>query len=133
MFTGLWEKIPILNIALAQMTWLRHDADWSHCATSIPSSLSTVTGLLKARRFALRLWEWASILGRVAALKSARQELVQYIQGHGAKDYSTRDAFKEFDGITPRHSQHLPGREIPESSWVYWFLKKNVFFGMGAL
>jgi len=61
------------------------------------------------------------------------QELVQYIQGHGAKDYSTRDAFKEFDGITPRHSQHLPGREIPESSWVYWFLKKNVFFGMGAL
>jgi len=61
------------------------------------------------------------------------QELVQYIQGHGAKDYSTRGAFAEFDGITPRHSQHLPGREIPESSWLYWFLKKNVFFGMGAL
>jgi MoaA/NifB/PqqE/SkfB family radical SAM enzyme len=61
------------------------------------------------------------------------QELHDYIKSHGAKDYSTRDAFAELNSIKPRHSQHLPGREIPESSLFYWFLKKNVFFGMGAM
>jgi hypothetical protein len=32
---------------------------------------------------------------------------------------------------TPRSSQHLPGREIPEDFWFYR-LKKNVFFKMGG-
>jgi len=27
----------------------------------------------------------------------------------------------------------MPGKEIPESYWVYRFLKDNVFFGMGAM
>jgi MoaA/NifB/PqqE/SkfB family radical SAM enzyme len=61
------------------------------------------------------------------------QELVEYIQGHGAKDYSTRDAFAEIASGTPRHSHHLPGQEIPEDYWFYRFLKKQVFFGMGAM
>lgn len=61
------------------------------------------------------------------------QELVEYIKGTGAEDFSTRDALSELNSITPRHSQHLPGREIPEDYWVYRLLKKNVFFGMGAL
>jgi len=61
------------------------------------------------------------------------QELVEYIKGHGATDYSTRDAFAEIGCGTPRHSQHMPGKEIPESYWLYRFLKNNVFFGMGAL
>jgi MoaA/NifB/PqqE/SkfB family radical SAM enzyme len=62
------------------------------------------------------------------------QELVEYIRGHGAKDYSGRpDALSEINAGTPRHSQHLPGQEVPEDYWVYRLLKKNVFFGMGAL
>lgn len=61
------------------------------------------------------------------------QELAEYIKDHGAKDYSTRDALSEIDGIDPRHSHHLPGDEIPEDHWFYRFLKKQVFFGMGAL
>lgn len=61
------------------------------------------------------------------------QELVSYIQGHGAKDYSTRDAFAEIASGKARHSHHLVGEEIPEDHWMYWFLKKQVFFGMGAL
>lgn len=60
------------------------------------------------------------------------QELVSYIKDHGALDYSGRDALAEIDSITPRHSHHLPGKEIPEDYWVYKFIKKNVFFGMGA-
>jgi hypothetical protein len=61
------------------------------------------------------------------------QELASYIKDHGAKDYSSRDMFAELSSIQPRSSQHLPGREIPEASPMYHILKKNVFFGMGAL
>jgi MoaA/NifB/PqqE/SkfB family radical SAM enzyme len=60
-------------------------------------------------------------------------ELMNFIQSHGAADYSTRDAFAEYNASRPRHSHHLPGEEIPEDYWLYWLLKKNVFFGMGAL
>jgi MoaA/NifB/PqqE/SkfB family radical SAM enzyme len=62
------------------------------------------------------------------------QELHSYIQGSGAKDFSgRRTAFAELNSITPRNSHHLPGDEIPEDYWVYRFLKKQVFFGMGAI
>ena len=61
------------------------------------------------------------------------QELHDYIASHGAKDYSTRDAYGELNRSRPKNSQHLPGKEIPEDYWVYRLLKKNVFFGMGAL
>ncbi len=61
------------------------------------------------------------------------QELAGFIREHGATDYSTRDALSEIESIEPRHSHHLPDEEIPEDYWVYRFLKKQVFFGMGAL
>ncbi len=61
------------------------------------------------------------------------QELAEFIQSHGAKDYSARDAIKEIGSGKPRQSQHMPGKEIPESYWLYRFLKNNVFFGMGAM
>jgi hypothetical protein len=38
----------------------------------------------------------------------------------------------ELDAATPRTSQHLPGEEIREDSWVYRMLKKQLFFGMGG-
>ncbi len=60
------------------------------------------------------------------------QELRDYIGGAGAKDFSTRDAFTELGAGTPRNSHHLPGDEIPEDYWLYRFLKRQVFFGMGA-
>ncbi len=61
------------------------------------------------------------------------QELRDYIEDAGARDYSGRGtAFSELGALSPRHSHHLPGREIPEDFWFYRLLKKNVFFGMGA-
>ncbi len=60
------------------------------------------------------------------------QELVSFLQDHEVRDFSTRDAFSEFNSITPRHSHHNPDVQIPEDYWVYRFLKKQVFFGMGA-
>ncbi|MEM8961793.1 MAG: radical SAM protein [Acidobacteriota bacterium] len=62
------------------------------------------------------------------------RELHDYIRDAGARDYSGRGtAFDELDALAPRHSHHLPGREIPEDFWFYRLLKKNVFFGMGAI
>jgi len=62
------------------------------------------------------------------------QELHDYIRDTGARDYSGRDtAFAELNSISPRSSHHLPGDEIAEDFWLYRLLKKNVFFGMGAI
>jgi MoaA/NifB/PqqE/SkfB family radical SAM enzyme len=62
------------------------------------------------------------------------QELHEYIKASGAKDFSGRNtAYAELNSIKPRSSHHLPGDEIPEDFWFYRFLKKQVFFGMGAI
>jgi len=62
------------------------------------------------------------------------QELHEFIKETGAKDFSGRNtAFAELNSIKPRNSHHLPDNEIPEDYWVYRFLKKQVFFGMGAI
>lgn len=61
------------------------------------------------------------------------QELVEFFRQQGVRDYSGRDLLAELASLTPRHSQHLPGEEIPEDYWFYRLLKRNVFFGMGAL
>lgn len=60
------------------------------------------------------------------------QQLHDLILSHNAKDFSTRDAYGELNAMSPRNSHHLPGEEIPEDYWLYKFLKKQVFFGMGA-
>ena len=59
-------------------------------------------------------------------------ELVAYLKGQGAEDTSGRDAYAELLASEVRSSHHLPGEEIPEDYWVYRFLKKQLFFGMGG-
>lgn len=60
------------------------------------------------------------------------QELVEFLRGAGAADFSGRDAFAELAASSPRTSHHLPGEEIPEDFWFYRMLKKQLFFGMGT-
>ena len=59
-------------------------------------------------------------------------ELAEYLKSHGAADTSGRDAYAELLASQSRSSHHLPGEEIPEDYWVYRFLKKQLFFGMGG-
>ncbi len=55
------------------------------------------------------------------------------VHKHGARDSTQRGtAMAEFEAMTPRHSQHHPGQEIPEEHWAYRFAKKHWFFGFGA-
>ena len=77
------------------------------------------------QRFALERTRGCVILERP-------QELADYLRSTSAGDYSGRDAYAELRGLEPRTSHHLPGEEIPEDSWLYRFLKKQLFFGMGA-
>ena len=59
--------------------------------------------------------------------------LREFMVAHGAKDATARDAgLAELTAMTPRTSQHLPGREIPEKHWAYRFAKKHWFFGFGG-
>ncbi len=60
------------------------------------------------------------------------QELAEFIRESGATDTSGRDALSEIAAGTPRTSHHLPGEEIPEDYWLYRFLKRQLFFGMGG-
>ncbi len=63
-----------------------------------------------------------------------RPDLVkQLVLKHGAIDTTQRQtAIAELDKLTPRTSQHQPGREIPEGHWAYRFAKSRWFFGFGA-
>jgi hypothetical protein len=63
-----------------------------------------------------------------------RPDLVRdLVLKHGARDTTQRGtALAEFEGFTPRRSQHNPGNEIPEEHWAYRFAKKHWFFGFGA-
>jgi hypothetical protein len=63
-----------------------------------------------------------------------RPDLVrELVTRHGARDTTQRaTALAEFGAMTPRHSQHDPGNEIPEEHWAYRFAKKHWFFGFGA-
>jgi MoaA/NifB/PqqE/SkfB family radical SAM enzyme len=60
------------------------------------------------------------------------QELVDYLRRTSAEDYSGRDALAELAASQARTSHHLPGDEMPEEHWLYRFLKKRLFFGMGG-
>ncbi len=63
-----------------------------------------------------------------------RPDLVkQLVQKHAAADTTSRGtALAELNAMTPRPSQHTPGREVPEEHWAYRFAKKHWFFGFGA-
>ncbi|WP_320018751.1 radical SAM protein [Labilibaculum manganireducens] len=61
------------------------------------------------------------------------QELYTILKDVSAYDSSKRNAsFKELNKMKPCAGHHIPGKEIPEKSWVYRFAKKHSFFGFGA-
>ncbi|MBU6385140.1 MAG: radical SAM protein [Planctomycetes bacterium] len=63
-----------------------------------------------------------------------RPDLVkQLVLKHSAGDTTQRQAaMVELEALESRTSQHQPGEEIPEKSWLYRFAKKHWYFGFGA-
>jgi MoaA/NifB/PqqE/SkfB family radical SAM enzyme len=58
-----------------------------------------------------------------------RPDLVKdLVMRHGARDTTMRgSAMAELEAMTPRFSQWLPGREVPEKHWMYRLAKKYWF------
>jgi MoaA/NifB/PqqE/SkfB family radical SAM enzyme len=65
-----------------------------------------------------------------------RPDLVrELVVRHGARDTTHRTpgaGLAEIEAMQARHSQHLPGQEVPEEHWMYRFAKRHWFFGFGA-
>jgi MoaA/NifB/PqqE/SkfB family radical SAM enzyme len=63
-----------------------------------------------------------------------RPDLVkELVVKHGARDTTARGtAMAELDAMTPRFSQWLPGREVPEKHWMYRLAKRYWFHDFGA-
>jgi hypothetical protein len=63
-----------------------------------------------------------------------RPDLVRdLVHKHGARDTTVRGtALAELEAMTPRHSQWLPGEEIPEKHWMYRLAKRFWFNDFGA-
>lgn len=61
------------------------------------------------------------------------EALTSMITDLKAYDSSKREsAFNELNNMETLAGHHIPGKEIPEKSWMYRFAKKNWFFGFGA-
>lgn len=60
------------------------------------------------------------------------KELADFFRREKVRDVSGRDFLSELETSEPKTSHYLPDNEIPEDYWVYRFLKKTLFFGMGA-
>ncbi len=59
--------------------------------------------------------------------------LKDFLLTEKAQDTTGRNTgYKELENMKPCIGHHLPGKEIPEKSWIYRFAKKHWFFGFGA-
>ena len=83
-------------------------------------------------RFLRGFQEFVAERTRGCVILEHPRELVAYLREMSALDTSGRNALAELAASEPRASHHLPGEEIPEDYWVYRFLKKQLFFGMGG-
>ncbi len=83
-------------------------------------------------RFLRGFQQFVSERTRGCVILEHPQELARFIEESGAADHSGRDALAEIAASPPRSSHHLPGEEMPEDYWVYRFLKRKLFFGMGG-
>ncbi|PKQ61545.1 hypothetical protein BZG02_15250 [Labilibaculum filiforme] len=61
------------------------------------------------------------------------EQLHRLLKDVNAYDSSKRStSYKELQQMKPCAGHHIPGKEIPEKSWLYRFAKKYSFFGFGA-
>jgi MoaA/NifB/PqqE/SkfB family radical SAM enzyme len=89
--------------------------------------------LIEGSSFLKEFRQMASDTTRGCVLLEHPELLKRFVQQQGARDSSGRGtAMAELEAMTPRPSQHQPGREIPEKHWLYRFAKKHWFFGFGA-
>lgn len=87
---------------------------------------------INASRFLRGFQDFVNRRTRGCVILECPQELAAFLGEMSARDASGRDALAELAASQARTSHHLPGEEIPEDSWFYRLLKRQLFFGMGA-
>lgn len=61
------------------------------------------------------------------------RELAAFLREQNVTDCTGRtDGIDELAVSVPKCSHHQPGKEMPETMWLYRFLKKMLFFGLGG-
>lgn len=77
--------------------------------------------------------EAAAAHSRGCVMLENPQLVLEIADRHGARDTTLRGtAREELVAATPRSSQDLPGREVPEKSWVYRLAKRHWFNDFGT-
>jgi MoaA/NifB/PqqE/SkfB family radical SAM enzyme len=110
------EPCPVIQLAI----------DTIHSGDGIYDTIARSPFLGDFRRTAAATSRGCIMLERPDLLKELAER-------HNAKDTTTRGTvLAELNAMTPRSSQHLPGRELPEENLWYRFAKKRWFFGFGA-
>ena len=105
----------------------------SYACETIDDNQSDLVETIESSRYLAAFREFVNSRTRGCVILERPGELAQFLRDSGAKDYSSRD-----DGIGelacaachPSHNQ--PDAELPEDYWLYRFLKKQLFFGLGA-
>lgn len=88
--------------------------------------------LLESSQFLRQFQQFVNSRTRGCVILERPGELAEFLRTSGVQDYSGRDALAELACSPPQCSHHLPGQEIPEQSWFYRMLKRQLFFGMSG-
>jgi hypothetical protein len=104
----------------------------SFARESIRSSGGDLFGAIDGSEFLRGFQRFVTERTRGCVILEHPVELAGWLREMEVEDASGRDALAELEASEPRTSHHLPGEEIPEDYWVYRFLKKRLFFGMGG-
>ncbi|MCD6340130.1 MAG: hypothetical protein J7M29_12225 [Verrucomicrobia bacterium] len=89
--------------------------------------------LLVESRFLAAFREAAARTTRGCVLLERPELVAALAEEFGARDATLRGKAKaELARMTPRFSQWLPGREIPEKHWAYRWIKRLLFHDCGA-
>jgi MoaA/NifB/PqqE/SkfB family radical SAM enzyme len=79
------------------------------------------------------LRELTSKSSRGCILLENPELLSKFSMEQGANDSNIKQRFlKELESMRPLPGHNIPGKEIPEKSRIYRFIKKRYFFGFGA-
>ncbi|MCK5528694.1 MAG: radical SAM protein [Kiritimatiellae bacterium] len=97
------------------------------------SDYDSLSDMFAASEFISNFKKFAADKTRGCILLEDPHLMKEFLEKEGAADSSGRgSAYSEIASMKSCAGHNIPGKEIPEKSWVYRFAKKKSFFGFGA-
>ena len=105
----------------------------SYACETIDDNQSNLTQTIESSRFLPAFREFVNSRTHGCVILERPGELAQFLREEGVKDYSRReDGLGELACAACHPSHFQPEAQLPEDFWLYRFLKKRLFFGLGA-